>query len=133
MNQSAHKQAGLTFWGLCFIIFFIGIVVLFTMRAFPLYNEKFQVVSAINSVASRPDATELSNADVRKYFMRNIQISNVDRFSSNNVTEYVDIIDPRKRGEPRIMHVHYEARNVLFSDLYLLMDFDVKKPLRGPE
>lgn len=132
MSKSLSRQSGITFWGLMFVLVFIGLVVLFTLRAFPLYNEKFQVISAIDSVTSRPDASELSNAEVKKYFLRNVQISNVRRFSSNNIDDYVEIIKPEKRSDPKKIRVRYESRNVLFSDLYLLMNFDVTKPLRGP-
>jgi hypothetical protein len=132
MNKYSSNQAGITFWGLCFVLLFIGIIVLFTLRAFPLYNEKFQVISAIDAVVTRPDASELTTAEVRKYFLRNVQISNVRRFKSSNIREYVEVLPPEERGGPRVMHVKYESRNKLFSDLHLLMVFDRKKPLRGP-
>lgn len=132
MATTLYRQSGITFWGLCFVLFFIGVLVLFTLRAFPLYNEKFQVLSAIDSVVSRPDASKLSDADVRKYFMRNIQVTNIDRFNDRNIRDHVTVIKPKNKREPRIMHVQYEARNDLFSDLDLILVFDVKKPLRGP-
>jgi len=132
MRKILYRQAGMTFWGLCFVLLFIGIVVLFTLRAFPLYNEKVQVMAAIDSVVTRPDASELNKRDVQKYFLRNMQVNNSRRFRSSNVNDYVDVLKPEKRGDPKIMHVKYEARNTLFSDLYLLLVFDVKKPLRGP-
>ena len=125
------KQKGITFIGLCFVLAFIAIVVLFVLRAFPLYNEKFQITAAINSVVSRPDAPELSETDVRKYFMRNIQITNIERFTDQNIKDHVEIIKSKKKGEPKLLHVHYEARNKLFSDLNLLLVFDKTAPLRG--
>ena len=131
MSKSLSRQAGLTFWGLVFILGFIAIVVLFTLRAFPLYNEKFAVMSAIEAVNSHPDAGELSKSEIEKFFLRNVQVSNVRRFNSNNISDYLEVIKPEKRGDPKKIHVKYESRNVLFSDLYLLMDFDVTKPLRG--
>ena len=132
MKKMPKNQSGLTFIGLVFILGFIAIVVLFVLRAFPLYNEKFQVVAAMKSVASRPDASELSTKDARKYFLRNMQVTNVTRFTSANIKDYVTIIKPKKRGEPKIMQVAYESSNKLFSDLNLMMAFDEKMPLSGP-
>ena len=132
MKNLILKQKGITFIGLCFILAFLALVVTFVLRAFPLYNEKFQVTAAINSVVSRPDATSLSEADVRKYFLRNIAVSNVTRFKDANVKEYVEVIKPEKKGGVKMMHVKYEARNVLYGDIYLLMAFEKKVPLRGP-
>lgn len=132
MNQRISKQTGLTFWGLCFVLVFLGIVILFVVRAFPLYNMKFQVTAAINSVTSRPDATDLSESDVRDYFLRNLQVTNIQRFNAKNVHEYVEVIKPKDRRDPKLMHVHFETRNALFDDLSLVLNFDEKKPLRGP-
>lgn len=131
MKNLKQKQEGLTFLGLCIILGFIAIVVLFVLRAFPLYNEKFQVNAAINSVASRPDAESLKDSDVIKYFMHNIQVTNIERFTDNNVKDHVEVIKPTKRGGDKLMHVHYEARNILFGDLYLVLVFDRKVPLKG--
>jgi len=122
----------MTFVGLCFVLAFIGIVVLFVLRAFPLYNMKFQVVAAMNSITSRPDATSMSDADVKKYFLRNIQVTNIQLFNDHNINQYLEVIKPKDRRDPRMLRVHYETRNPLFGDLELLMKFDEKKPLRGP-
>jgi|GEM_PF-95965 len=132
MNQRMRKQSGLTFWGLCFVLVFLGIVVLFVVRAFPLYNMKFQVDSAINAVATRPDASQLNEKEVRDYFLRNLQVTNIQLFNYKNIHKYVEVIKSKERGRPDIMHVHFEKRNKLYGDLDLLLDFDVKKPLRGP-
>ncbi len=132
MKKMATKQQGLTFIGLVFVLGFIAIVVLFGLRAFPLYNEKFQVISAMKSVATRPDATELSTKDVRKYFMRSMQVTNITLFTSKNIKDHLQVIKPKKRGEPKIMQLSYESRNKLFSDLNLMMSFDQKMPLSGP-
>lgn len=132
MNQRLHSQSGMTFVGLCFVFLFLGMVLLFVVRAFPLYNMKFQIVAAINSVTSRPDATSLTDAEVKKYFLHNIQVTNIQMFNSNNINQYVEVIKPKDRRDPKLMYVHFETRNILFGDLYLLMKFDEKKRLRGP-
>ena len=55
MINNMKKQSGVTFIGLVFILGTIALVVIFVLRAFPLYNEKFQVTAAANSVASKAD------------------------------------------------------------------------------
>ena len=40
MMKTFAKQQGMTMWGLVFLLGFIAIVVLFTLRAYPLYYEK---------------------------------------------------------------------------------------------
>ncbi|MCZ6525910.1 MAG: DUF4845 domain-containing protein, partial [Gammaproteobacteria bacterium] len=68
MRVMRARQRGMTFWGVLFIFGFIAIVVLFSLRAFPLYNEKMSVISAMNSVSQRPDASKLTTKNIRKYF-----------------------------------------------------------------
>jgi Tfp pilus assembly protein PilE len=133
MEKMINRQKGMTMLGLLFVLAFIAVVVLFTLRAFPLYNEKMQVVSAMNTVTSRPDATELSVKEVRDYFYRQIQVTNISRFSSDNLKDHVFVENSNKKGEPKIMHVKFDATNKLFADLHLLMVFDRSIPLRGPD
>jgi hypothetical protein len=132
MNQRLFGQSGMTFVGLCFLVLFFGAVVLFVLRAFPLYNMKFQVVSAMNAVTSRPDATTMSDSDVKKYFLRSIQVTNIQLFNNFNIGQYLEVIKPTDSKHPKMLRVHFDQSNVLFGDLYLLMKFDEKKPLRGP-
>jgi len=132
MKQRLNSQSGLSFWGLLIIVFFMGIVILFTVSAFPLYNLKFQVTAAMNSVTSRPDASTMSEADARKYFMHNIQITNIQMFTYRNIKNYLDLEKSKKTGEPNKLHLHFQQSSKLFSDLYLQLQFDETKPMRGP-
>jgi hypothetical protein len=132
MKQRLNGQSGMTFWGLVIILFFMGIVILFTVSAFPLYNLKFQVTAAMNSVTSRPDASTMSEADARKYFMHNIQVTNIQMFTYRNIKNYLELEKSKKNGEPNKLHVHFHQSSKLFSDLYLQLQFDETKPMRGP-
>lgn len=133
MKKQISKQRGLTIWGVIFIMAFIALITLLVVRAFPLYNTKMQVVSAMNSVASRPDATSLKESDVRKYFQRNIQsATNLDLFDDKYVRDRVHVEKASSKGGPRSLHVTFEMKNPLFQDIQLLMEFDEEIALRGP-
>ena len=41
------------------------------------------------------------------------------------------VIKPKKKGQPRILNVKYEARNVLFQNIHLLMVVDEKVAIGG--
>lgn len=133
MRVMRARQRGMTFWGVLFIFGFIVIVVLFSLRAFPLYNEKMSVISAMNSVSQRPDASKLTTKNIRKYFLRNIEATtNIERFTDQSVKQLVKVIKPRKKGQPRILHVKYQATSPLVAELYLLLEFDERMEIRGP-
>lgn len=131
MKQPVKNESGITFIGLVFVLAFIAIVVIFVLRLFPLYNEKFQVEAAMQTVVSQPGASTQSLADTRRAFLRALAITNIRRFQDSNVRDHVDIIKPKKAGEPPLLHVHYEATNKLFADIQLLLTFDKQIPLDG--
>ena len=130
MMKLASKQRGITFIGLVFVFGIIVWVVLFGLRLFPLYNEKMQVVSAMKSVSSRPDAAKLSTKDIQKYFLRNVQINGVERFNSGNIKDFLKV-NKAKKGRAKTIHVQFEATNKLYQDIELLMRFDQEMEIRG--
>lgn len=132
MMKSLTKQQGITIWGLIFVLAFIALVVLFSLRAYPLYYEKMQVVASMNTVASRPDATQMSVNELRKAFYSSIQITNITRFNDRNLKDHVFLVKSKERGEPNQLEVKYTSTNKLFDDLQLLMEFDQSVPIRGP-
>jgi hypothetical protein len=129
MKRSYNRQSGLTFIGLVFILAVIAVVVLFVLRLFPLYNEKFQIESAMQTVVSQPDAAKKSLADTRTSFMRALAVTNISRFTSANVKDHVFILKPKSSGEPPMLQVKYQATNKLFADVQLLLVFDKQLPL----
>jgi len=131
MKHSMKQQTGLTFIGLCFVLSFIAIVVVFVLRVFPLYNEKFQIEAAMNTVVSQPESAKRSIADTRSAFMRALAVTNINRFNNKNIKDHVNIIKPAKSGEPPMLHIQYQATNKLVADIQLLLVFDKKLPLSG--
>lgn len=128
----ACQQQGMTLGGLIIVLAFIGILVTFAVRAFPLYNEKMQIVSAMNSVTSKPDAAGMSDGEILKAFLRSIEATtNIQRFNDRNIKDYVKVVKPVKKGDPKMLQVTYQSTNALVADLKLLMDFDQQMPLQG--
>ncbi|MCZ6525317.1 MAG: hypothetical protein O6928_01965, partial [Gammaproteobacteria bacterium] len=71
--------------------------------------------------------------NIRKYFLRNIEATtNIERFTDQSVKQLVKVIKPRKKGQPRILHVKYQATSPLVAELYLLLEFDERMEIRGP-
>ena len=132
MMKTFAKQQGMTMWGLVFLLGFIAIVVLFTLRAYPLYYEKMQVIASMNTAASQPDAASMNVGELRKAFYSSIQITNIDRFNDRNLKDHVFLIKSKTAGEPNLLNVKYTSKNKLFQDLSLYMEFDESVPIKGP-
>ena len=130
MKTMIDKQRGITFLGLCFILAIIGIFVLLGVRLFPLFNEKFRVMTAMNSVANQAGSADYSEDEARKYFQRNVEISGSELFSDPKILrEYVTVEKPTKKGEPKLLRVAFETRNEFFDDIVFVLDFDKTVPL----
>ena len=134
MRNIRSKQKGLTLGGLIVVLGFIAALVTFAVRAFPLYNEKMQIVSAVNTVVSDPEAAGKTDHELRSLFLRNINATtNIDRFNDRNIKEHVIIEKPRNPGEPKILHLKYESIGPFVHELQLLMVVDMEFPVRGNE
>jgi len=132
MRRLIKKQDGMSGMGVVLILVVLAGVVLIVLRLFPLYNEKFQVTAALNSVISQPDSASFTNKSAGKSFMKAISISGADRFDDRTIKENLKVIKPKKKGQPKILHFQYEARNTFFDDIYFVLVFDKKLPLSGP-
>lgn len=131
MKTTRDRQMGLTMVGLIFILAFIALVVLFVLRAFPLYNEKFQVIAAMNSAVSKADGGT-SDKEIANSFLKALQAgTNLSRINNKNLKEYVEVVKPASKGDPKEFRVHFQASNILFKDLNLMLIFDHKIPIRG--
>ncbi len=132
MKNMRNKQRGIGALGWVSILGVLAFFVLFGLRIFPLYTEKMTVITAMKSVANRPDAAKLSKADVRKYYRINFELSsNSGRFSkATELKKLVNVVTDRKTKK-RYIHVAYEGKNVFVKDLKFLLEFDQQIELGG--
>ncbi len=130
MKNLRNKQRGIGFLGWSTILGVLACFVLLGLRVFPLYNEKFTVISSMNSVANQPNAAKMSTKDVRKYFLRSMELANTVRFTDKTIKKLAKVVTDKKTKK-RYIHVVYEGRNVLVKDIKLLIEFDHKVQLGG--
>jgi hypothetical protein len=119
----------MTFVSFLFVMAIVVVTVLFILRLFPLYNEKFQVEAAMQTVISQPDAAHKTVAETRRAFLTALRITNITRFNDRTVRQHVFLIRPKSSTEPPMLHVKYQATNILIGDLELLMNFDKQIPI----
>ena len=123
MKHISQRQSGITALGICLILGVLACFVLFGLTAFPLYNEYFIVKSSMESTINLPPAKRKTIKDIRRYFLRNVQINGSERFTDNNVKELVTM-KKSKDGKTKYMNVKFDSKNNLFKNLYLQMEVD---------
>lgn len=131
MKNMIKRQEGVTFIGWCIILAIIGFFVLITLRLFPLYNEKMQVVSAMKSVASRPGISEQTEREILEQFKRTVQIGGSTRFDDKTTRQLANVEKPKEKGGPRLLTVQFESRNKFFDDIEFVLVFDESFELKG--
>ena len=132
MKNKIANQQGMTFIGLVLVLGFIAILVLFTLRAFPLFYERTQIVAALQSVSNREGSSKFTEREAQKMFLKGIQITNIERFNDHNVKDYVTLEKPKSGSGPKILRVKYDATNKLAGGLELLLHVNESVPLTGP-
>jgi hypothetical protein len=116
--KMGFKQRGMTLIGWCVTMAGVGLVALVFIRALPLYMEDQKVSMAISSIQSQAKTSmittpeELRTALIKRLFY----IDDVQNFKEK------DIKIKREVGKFRI-NIEYEARTLLFYNIYLLIAF----------
>ena len=130
IKNPAKYQRGMSPLTIFLILAALACFLTFVFTIFPLYNESLNVKNSMESVLSQPPARRQTVKDVRRIFLRNAGINNLQRFNSNSVQEMVNIRQQKDTGKT-YLHVKYRAENKLFKNIYLMLDFDETLELTG--
>ena len=130
MKNPAKYQRGMSPLTIFLILAALACFLTFIFTIFPLYNESINVKNSMESVLSQPPAKRQTVKDVRRIFLRNAGINNLQRFDGNSVQEMVNIRQQKDTGKT-YLHVKYRAENKFFKNIYLMLDFDETLELTG--
>ena len=133
MNKLFHKQQGVTFLGFLIVMAVIVSFILFGLRLFPLYNDKFKVLSIMKSIASQPNAQTLNQTDTWNMFIKNADIQGLLIFNQDQAVKDAVTLEKNEEGSGNVIHVYFEKRNKLFDDIDLILDFDESLPMGANE
>ena len=132
MKNMRNKQHGIGFLGWASILGVLAFFVLIGVRIFPLYSEKLTVLTAMESVATRPDIKSMTSKQIRTSLRKNIEISsNSERFSKEKLLKKLIKIETDKKTKKKYIRIIFEARNKFVKDLEFVLLFDHKKELVG--
>ncbi len=132
MRRMIKDQSGITAIGIVLMLAVAAGVVLIALRLFPLFNEKIQIDSVMNTMIARPDAAKLTTKSAAKPFFAAIAVTNINRFTKKNLKEHLTVEKSKKKGEPKMLRMHYESRSPFFAEVEFVLTYDKKFPLTGP-
>lgn len=116
LNQ--HRQQGLTLITWVIIMGILGLLVVVTLRLFPIYTNAFKIKGILESLTEEPRIYEMDRNSVLKVVDKRININMVDGFDH----EYFTIT--LKDNGNKIFRIKYEDRRPLMANLDAVAKFD---------
>ncbi len=124
-----RRQLGLSLSGVAIAgTIFLGIAYL-GLKIYPLYYERFLVIQVMDTLVADRKTARSNEAQLRFKFLRLAGLNGITVIKQANIHETFNVVEPRKKGQPRLLVVTYEARSPLFADLDLLLKFHQERML----
>lgn len=116
------KQGGLTFIGFLMVASLVVCVVIIGAKLFPVYQEYYSVVTAMNQVSNEPGVSSASPVAIKEMLDKRLYTSYVSSVKKN----HMKVIRSKTGLE---LNVAYEVRKKLVGNLDFVAVFDKTVPL----
>ena len=123
--RKLHRQRGMTFWSLLFVLGVIALVVFLILTLFPPYMADLKVRSALDSLARQPDAGSMTKAEIITGLEKRFDIDSVTHVDPKNDIKIIN------RGKNRVIRIKYEAVIPMVANISALLEFDHQKEIAG--
>jgi hypothetical protein len=111
-----NRQHGVTLTGFIMVSIVLIFVLILGFKLVPAYLEQYTINKIFHQIASNPEFSNATAADVRAAFMRQVSIDTVRAISA----EDLDI--SREAGE-LVISAQYQVTIPLIANVSLLVDF----------
>jgi len=118
-----RKQSGMTMLGFLITLSVVMLFLYVGMKVGPMYTEFFAVKKALAGMASEPGLAESSKENVRKMFMRRLDIS----YALNVKPEALKV---ESTDAGYMLTVDYELRKDLIANLDVVGKFHAEQELK---
>jgi len=117
-----RKQQGMTLLSFVVVLAVVGFFLYVGMKLFPMYQEYYQVRSAMKGLANEPGSGDMSPEKAKDLFFRRLDIGSVDSVKPADVKF-------ERVGEGWRMNVNYEVRRELVGNLDVVGKFNASETL----
>lgn len=119
-----RNQSGMTLTSFVIVAAVVGTALYILMKLFPMYQEYFEVKSAVKGLAAEAGIANEQPAQIKQKLFRRFDIGYV----SDVKPEHVKI---DSTGNSKIMRINYEVRVKMVGNLDVIGAFNVEQPLTG--
>ena len=124
--QYPKRQAGMTMWGLLFVLGTLAFFFFLFAKLFSPYMDDLKVKSALESLARQPDAGSMTVPAIQEAIRKRLEIDSADSFDLSALTV-------ETRGKTKIIRIKYESVVPMAFNISALLSFDHVVEVRGSE
>jgi hypothetical protein len=128
MMQNPKRQAGITMWGMLFILGTLAFSLFLFFKLLPPYMDDFKIKSALDSLARQPDAGTMTVPQVKEALRKRLEIDSADELFDLN-----KILTVEPRGKMKSIRINYESVVPMAFNISALLSFDHAIEVRAPE
>ena len=127
--RSLQRQRGIGIFGLLFILILIGIVAMLLIKSVPIYLNQMTIERDLHDVANKVNSSgsEIDPTDVHRSIEKRWDIDYVTQVEAKDIKVARDT-----QGNWAISY-DYEAREHLFSNVFIVIHFADSLPLRSTQ
>ncbi len=116
------RQRGLGWFGLLFVLGVIALTAIIVVKCVPIYLNHMKIASSVSKVASDPENGRAEPQTLRTALQRYWDIESIDYLQPRDVKI-------KRTASGRFLSYEYEARERLFYNISIVIDFQDDVPL----
>jgi hypothetical protein len=128
MMQNPKRQAGMTMWGMLFVVGTLAFFLFLFFKLLPPYMDDFKIKSALDSLGRQPDAGVMTLPETKEAIRKRLEIDSADDLFDLN-----KILTVESRGKMKTIRINYESVVPMAFNVSALLSFDHAIEVRGPE
>jgi hypothetical protein len=118
------RQRGLGWFGLLFVLGVIAFTAIVVVKCLPIYLNQMKIASSVNKVASDPGNGRAEPQQLRSALQRYWDIEDINYLEPRD-------IKIKRTSSGRFLSYEYEARERLFYNISIVIDFAEDVPLKN--
>lgn len=126
--QNPKRQAGMTMWGLLFVLGTLAFFFFLFAKLFSPYMDDFKVKTALESLARQSDAGSMTVPAIQEAIRKRLEIDSADDLLDLNKDLTVET-----RGKMKVIRINYGREVPMVYNISALLSFDHAIEVRGPE
>jgi hypothetical protein len=117
-------QRGLGWFGLLFVLGIVAFTAIVVVKCLPIYLNQMKIASSVSKVASDPESGRAEPQHLRTALQRFWDIEDIKYLQPRD-------IKVKRTANGRFLSYEYEARERLFYNISIVIDFAEDVPLRN--